>query len=80
MMAAFREGAQTGTIEVQKDGKREIQSKMLLEMLAIDRQRALTTMKAWAQYVEIAAGRKHHTHFTTLDEYIPHRILDCGQM
>lgn len=80
MMAAFREGAQTGTNEVRENGKRQIQSKMLLEMLAIDRQRALTTMKAWAKFVEIASGRGHHARFTTLDEYIPYRIMDVGEM
>lgn len=60
MMAAFREGAQTGTFEVQEDGKRQIQSKMLLEMLAIDCQRAMTTMKAWGKFAEIASGRQNH--------------------
>lgn len=79
-MVAFREGAQTGTIKSQKSGKHQIQSKMLLEMLALDRERALTTMKAWAKFMEIASGRRHHTQFATLDEYIPYRSTDVGEI
>ena len=37
-------------------------------------------MKAWAKFVETASGRQHHTHFATLDEYIPYRVIDVGQM
>lgn len=48
-------------------------------MLALDRERALTTMKAWAKFMEIASGRRHHTRFATLDEYIPYRIMDVGE-
>jgi hypothetical protein len=80
MLDALREAASTGAIDPKKSGKKQIQSKMLLEMLAIDRQRALTTMKAWAEFVELASGRRHHTHFATLDEYIPYRVIDVGQM
>lgn len=79
-MAAFREGAQTGTTKSQKNEKHQIQSKPLLEILALDRERALTTMKAWAKFMEIASGRRHHTRFATLDEYIPYRSTDIGEM
>ncbi|KAI9891309.1 MAG: hypothetical protein M1814_002822 [Vezdaea aestivalis] len=80
MMEAFREGATKGSIESKDYGKKQIQSKMLLEMLSIDRERALTTMKAWATFVELASGRQHHTRFATLDEYIPYRVIDVGEM
>lgn len=79
-MAVVREGAQTGTIKSQKSEKHRIQSKLLLEILALDRERALTTMKVWAKFVEIASGRRHHTRFVTLNEYIPYRITDVGEM
>lgn len=36
-------------------------------------------MKAWAKFMEIASGRRHHTRFATLDEYIPYRIMDVGE-
>ena len=80
MLDAFREAASTGTINSKQSRKKQIQSKMLLEMLSLDKERALTTMKAWAKFVELASGRRHHTHFATLDEYIPYRVIDVGQM
>jgi hypothetical protein len=80
MLDAFREGASTGAIDPKESGKKQIQSRMLLEMMSIDRERAITTMKAWAQFVETASGRQHHTHFATLEEYIPYRVIDVGQM
>lgn len=80
MLEAFEEGADNGSIKTRGSGKRYIQSQMLLEMIAIDRERALTTMKVWAQFVENAAGRQHTRHFATLDEYLPYRSLDVGQM
>ncbi len=79
-MAAFREGAHTGTIKSQKGEEHQIQSKMLLDMLALDRERALITRNAWAKFVEMASGRQHHTRFATPDEYIPYRIMDVGEM
>lgn len=79
-MAAFREGAKTGTIKSPKSEKHQIQSKLLLEVLALDRERALTTMKAWAKFMEIASGRRHHTRYATLDEYIPYRSTDVGEI
>ena len=80
MLDAFREGARTGSIKGGKGGKKHIQSKILLEMLAIDRERALTTMEAWATFVELAAGRSHHKEFASLEEYLPYRIIDVGEM
>ena len=80
MLDAFREGAQTGSIDSRDSGKKQIQSQLLREMVAIDRDRALTTAKSWAQYVQLAAGRQHDVHFATLEQYIPYRILDVGEM
>ena len=80
MLDTFREVASAGAIDPKKCGKKQIQSRMLLEMISIDRERALTTMKAWARFVELASGRQHHTHFATLEEYIPYRVIDVGQM
>ena len=80
MLDTFREAALTGVITPNQSGKKLIQSKMLLEMIQLDRERALTTMKAWGKFVELASGRRHHTHFATLDEYIPYRVIDVGQM
>lgn len=78
MMHAFREAAMKGEI-TGTSGKRRMQAKILKEMLAIDKPRALVAMKSWAKFVESASGREHHE-FKTLDEYIPYRSLDVGQL
>lgn len=59
MLDAFRKGVMTGAIQTGGSGKRHIQSSMLVEMLAIDRERALTTIKAWAEFVGKTSGRLH---------------------
>ena len=80
MLDAFRESLVTGSIEAQNFGKKQIQAKLLLEMMGIDRERAMTATKAWAKFVELASGRQHHVRFKTLEEYFPYRILDVGEM
>lgn len=80
MLDALRVGAQTGSIDPRGSGKMQMQSQILHEMIAIDRERALTATKSWAKFVQLAAGRQHNVHFATLEQYIPYRILDIGQM
>ncbi|KAL8889528.1 MAG: hypothetical protein Q9192_006009, partial [Flavoplaca navasiana] len=79
MLAALRQGAETGTINVNTSGKKEIQMQILKEMLALDHERALTSTRAWAKFVQLAAGRQNDVAFATLEEYIPYRILDVGE-
>jgi hypothetical protein len=54
-----------------------MQAKILHEMIAIDPECALVTMKAWAKFVEVGSSRQHNT---VLDEYLPYRIMDVGEM
>jgi hypothetical protein len=49
-------------------------------MMALDHERAVTTVKSWASFAQNASGKEHHKSFHTLDEYLPYRALDCGQM
>lgn len=84
-MEAFLEAARTDKIsgtsaEISRAGKKKIQSQIFLEMLAIDRPCAITTMKAWARFIEVGSSRQHNTRFTSLDQYIPYRIMDVGEM
>lgn len=84
-MAAFLEAAQSAGTHgpssgAVKAGKKEIQSQIFLEMLDIDPECARTTMKAWARFVEVGSSRQHNTRFTSLDKYIPYRIMDVGEM
>ena len=83
MLQTFKIGAEDGTntpCRGTSEGKRQIQAKMMLEMLSIDRECALTTMKVWAKFVELASGRQHYEDFKSLDEYMEYRVLDVGQM
>ena len=80
MMDAFEQGAQLGFIESKGSGKRQLQSKILLEMMKLDRERAITSIKLWARFVELASGRQHHVQFVSLEEYIPYRIADVGEL
>jgi hypothetical protein len=79
MLDAFQEGVQTGSINARGSGKRQIQSKLLLEMQSVDRERALTSIKSWAAFAEFSC-RQHCTHFNTLEEYLEYRSFDVGQM
>lgn len=48
--------------------------------MAIDPERAVTSMKAWATFVELAAARARSRPFETLEDYLPYRIIDAGEM
>ncbi|CAO2651134.1 Nn.00g094310.m01.CDS01 [Neocucurbitaria sp. VM-36] len=83
MSDAFREGARSGKIEADartRSGKRQMQAKILNEMMAIDRERAMAAMKAWGTFIETSSGRQHHTQFTTLADYLVYRNEDVGAM
>jgi len=77
---AFEQGAATGEIKKAKTGKRAIQAHIAREMLAIHKEQAMTTMKAWAKFAELGSGREHTTRFTTEEEYIRYRMIDIGTM
>ncbi|CVK85946.1 uncharacterized protein FMAN_06592 [Fusarium mangiferae] len=59
--------------------EKRLQAQIFLEMMAIDQQRAITTMKAWASFVQLAS-RTRMTPFETLEEYIPARVIDAGEL
>lgn len=80
MMDAFEQGSQLGFIDSKGSGKKQLQSKILHDMMKLDRERAITSMKLWARFVELASGRQHHIQFTSLAEYIPYRVIDVGEM
>ena len=54
--------------------------KPLQEMMSIDQERALTTAIVWAEFLQKAAGREHSSAFERLEDYIPYRAMDCGEM
>ena len=76
----FLDGALEPNGEFRVRGEKRIQSQILSEMMSIDHDRALTSMKAWATFVELAAARARTVPFATLEEYLPYRIVDAGEM
>jgi hypothetical protein len=79
LVSAFNEGAKGGSISLES-GKRQMQAKILGKMMELDRQAAMTAMKAWAQFIQTSSGREHHMSFRTLEEYLPYRCKDVGHM
>jgi hypothetical protein len=61
-------------------GKKRPQRQILLEMMALDHESAITIAKSWANVVQNASGEEHRKRFHALDECLPYRVLDCGQM
>ncbi|KAF5713947.1 hypothetical protein FGLOB1_3747 [Fusarium globosum] len=59
--------------------EKKLQTQIFSEMMAIDQRRAITTMKAWASFVQLAS-RTRMTPFETLEEYIPARVIDAGEL
>jgi ophiobolin F synthase len=73
--------SQTGKIEDRgSNGKRQIVTQIIREMMAIDPERAMNVAKSWASGVRHSSRRKEDTNFKTLEEYIPYRALDVGYM
>ncbi|KAL9067316.1 MAG: hypothetical protein Q9157_006843 [Trypethelium eluteriae] len=50
-------------------GIKQIQSQILNEMMAIDRERGLTTMNSWQKFVQVVSNRKRTEPFTGLEEF-----------
>jgi hypothetical protein len=48
-------------------------------MISIDPGRAVTSMKAWAMFVQLAS-RTRVQPFETMAEYLPSRIIDAGEL
>ncbi|RDW88454.1 fusicoccadiene synthase [Coleophoma cylindrospora] len=64
--------------KVSHSGKSQMQAKLVLELLAIDRPRALVLLKSWEGLVKGESGTQHQG-FRTLEEYLPHRVINLGQ-
>ncbi|KAI0862407.1 isoprenoid synthase domain-containing protein [Xylaria cubensis] len=59
--------------------EKRLQAQILSEMMAIDSSQAMTSMKAWAKFVQMAAETRK-TSFKTLKSYIPARVIDAGEL
>ena len=49
-------------------------------MMAIDKPKALTTIKLWQEYVKKSASRQRSEPFLTLDDYLPYRMTEAAEL
>ncbi|KAL8792026.1 MAG: hypothetical protein Q9195_005367 [Heterodermia aff. obscurata] len=59
--------------------KTQVQAKLILELMSIDRERAKSLVKCWEQLVKAGASGSKDREFLTLDDYVPWRIVDSGE-
>jgi len=75
------ESALSSKVDSSTRPEKRIQAQILNEMMSIDPERALTSMKAWARFVQLTAEtRLVSMKNLTLAEYIPMRVIDAGEL
>lgn len=73
MNAILQTGAEAD-LKVSTSGQRQIQAKLILEMLSIDQESTMIVVETWKEMV--ALPRKDR--FWTLDEYLLYRFVDVA--
>ncbi|KAF2965249.1 hypothetical protein GQX73_g8313 [Xylaria multiplex] len=79
MLDAFGDEALDLRVSSKSGPEKRLQAQMLSEMMAVDPARAVTSMKAWARFVQLAS-RTRSSPFETLEEYVPSRVIDAGEL
>ncbi|KAI0145462.1 fusicoccadiene synthase [Xylariaceae sp. FL1272] len=79
MLDAFGDNALDPRATDNTTPEKRLQAQMLSEMMAIDQSRAITSMKAWARFVQLASQTRSAP-FETLEEYVPARVIDAGEL
>ena len=59
-------------------GKRQIESKTLLEAMKIDKDHALLIMNHWKQWLKDGAATRAANEFRSFDEWLPYRYQDAA--
>lgn len=59
-------------------GTKQIQAKMILELMAIDAECAEVVIDAWRTMVATTTKRDKTRLFKNMDEYVNYRIIDTG--
>jgi hypothetical protein len=75
MLETFSENCSVATVSPQK----QIQMQVFARMKAIDAERAVITMQCWTKFVALAS-RTRMKPFETLDQYLPTRAIDAGEL
>ncbi|KAF2994989.1 hypothetical protein E8E13_004027 [Curvularia kusanoi] len=61
------------------DPKKKIQMQIFARMKALDAERAVITMQSWIKFVDLAS-RTRMEPFETLNQYLPTRAIDAGEL
>ena len=59
--------------------EKKLQLRIFAEMMAIDHDRAVVTMEAWAKFIDLAS-RTRVEPFETLEEYLRSRAIDADDL
>ncbi|KAL3708899.1 hypothetical protein TMatcc_002687 [Talaromyces marneffei ATCC 18224] len=59
-------------------GFESMQAKLILELLVVNEPQAMVLLKCWEGLVKGESGSQHFN-FRTLDEHLPHRVVNLGQ-
>lgn len=76
---ALKKPFNNGLTSMQNLQAKKLQTQVIKEMASIDPERAMTTRKAWAKFLQLAAQSRSRPLYT-LDEYLPCRIIDAGEL
>ncbi|KAJ6097682.1 Fusicoccadiene synthase [Penicillium canescens] len=77
----FREGAKKKEFKTRgATGRKLMMGKVTEKILAIDPGPGSAALDLWVEWFDKGAGRRNHSQFDTLDEYLEYRILDVGKM
>ncbi|KAI0555659.1 isoprenoid synthase domain-containing protein [Xylaria curta] len=79
ILDTFKDEALSSDIGPATRPEKRIQAQILSEMMTIDSSQAITSMEAWAKFVQMAAETRK-TPFKTLESYVPARVIDAGEL
>jgi hypothetical protein len=57
---------------------KQMQAKMILEILAVDRDQGKTILKGWERHLSLGSGRQQKTEFNSLEDYLQYRTEDVA--
>lgn len=69
----------SGSTDLEVRPEMRLQSGVFARMVALDPDRAVTSMKAWAKFVQLTAKARTQQ-YRSLEEYVPARVIDAGEL
>ena len=61
-----------------KTGKMQVQAEMILDLLALDREKAELVLTTWKTFSATSSSQEQPSTFRTFEEFIPYRIRNAG--